>query len=132
MIGFRAVILLTGHYGPNWQDLKTLVGLIQPRVRARLYGLPDFEANVPGFDADGASGGDHAGRVETSLLWSVEPDCVDVSRLPTLPLAPAGETGRYFAMGRDAHQASRSVGDRMVADEVAFLTAKAADASRRI
>ena len=25
VIGFRAVILLTGHYGPNWQDLKTLV-----------------------------------------------------------------------------------------------------------
>ena len=41
--------------------------------RARLYGLPDFEANEPGFAADGASGGDHAGRVETSLLWSLEP-----------------------------------------------------------
>ena len=35
--------------------------------------------------------------------------------------------GRYFAMGRDAHQASRRIGDRMVADEVAFLTAKAAE-----
>jgi creatinine amidohydrolase len=45
-IGFRAVILLTGHYGPNWQDLKTLTTLLQPRVRARLYGLPDFEAKA--------------------------------------------------------------------------------------
>lgn len=126
-IGFRAVILLTGHYGPNWQDLKTLVDLIQPRVRARLYGLPDFEANVPGFDADGASGGDHAGRIETSLLWSVKPACVDPGRLPPPPLEPAGEVGRYFAMGRDAHQANRRIGDRMVADEVAFLTAKAAE-----
>jgi hypothetical protein len=30
-------------------------------------------------------------------------------------------------MGRDAHAASRQVGDRMVDDEVAFLTARAAD-----
>ncbi len=126
-IGFRAVILLTGHYGPNWRDLKTLVDLLQPRVKARLYGLPDFEANVPGFDADGESGGDHAGRVETSLLWSLEPACVDPGRMPPLPLEPAGPVGRYFAMGRDAHQASRRIGDRMVDDEVAFLTAKAAD-----
>ena len=125
-IGFRAVILLTGHYGPNWEDLKTLVGLLQPRVRARLYGLPDFEANVPGFDADGKSGGDHAGRIETSLLWSLEPANVDPGRMPPLPLAPAGDAGRYLAMGRDTHQASRRIGDRMVDDEVAFLTAKAA------
>lgn len=126
-IGFKAVILLTGHYGPNWQDLKTLCDLLQPRVRARLHGLPDFEANVPGFDVDGNSGGDHAGRVETSLLWSLEPSCVDPSRLPPQPLEPAGAVGRYFAMGRDAHAASRRIGDRMVDDEVAFLTAKAAE-----
>jgi creatinine amidohydrolase len=126
-IGFHAMILFTGHYGPNWQDLKTLVELIQPRVRARLYGLPDFEANLPGFDADGQSSGDHAGRVETSLLWSLEPANVDYGRLPPLPLEPPGAVGRYFAMGRDAHQASRRIGDRMVADEVAFLTAKAAE-----
>ncbi len=31
----------------------------------RLYGLPDFEANQPGFDGDGASG-DHTGKAETS------------------------------------------------------------------
>jgi hypothetical protein len=47
--------------------------------------------------------------------------------MPPLPLEPAGAVGRYFAMGRDAHQASRRIGDRMVDDEVAFLTAKAAD-----
>ena len=35
-IGFKAVILLTGHYGVNYLDLKTLVGLVQPFVGARL------------------------------------------------------------------------------------------------
>jgi creatinine amidohydrolase len=124
-LGFHVVILLTGHYGPNWEDLKTLVDLLQPRVAARLFGLPDFEANHRGFDEDGRSGADHAGRVETSLLWSLEPECVDASRLPALPLSPAGEVGEYFAMGRDAHVSNRRVGDRMVADEVTFLVAKA-------
>jgi creatinine amidohydrolase/Fe(II)-dependent formamide hydrolase-like protein len=80
VLGFHAAILLTGHYGPNWRDLKTLLGLLQPHVGVRLFGLPDFEANQPGFDRDGVSTGDHAGKVETSLLWALEPDCVDISR----------------------------------------------------
>jgi creatinine amidohydrolase/Fe(II)-dependent formamide hydrolase-like protein len=119
VLGFHAAILITGHYGPNWRDLKTLVELIQPNVGVRLYGLPDFEANQPGFDENGGSG-DHAGRVETSLLWALEPSCVDVTRLP----APA-EPGPHFAMGVDAAQAHRRVGERMVADEVKWLIAKA-------
>jgi creatinine amidohydrolase len=117
-LGFHGAILLTGHYGPNWQDLKRLVELVQPRVGARLYALPDFEANQPGFAGDGKSGGDHAGRVETSLLWALEPDCVDVSRLPDAP-------GQHFAMGVNASEADRRVGERMVADEVRWLGDKA-------
>jgi creatinine amidohydrolase len=119
-LGFRAAILLTGHYGPNWEDLKTLLRLVQPHVGARLYGLPDFEANQPGFDRDGRSGGDHAGKVETSLLWALHPECVDPSRLP-----PPEEAGPHFAMGANAREASRRVGERMVDDEVAWLGAKA-------
>jgi creatinine amidohydrolase len=118
VLGFKAAILFTGHYGPNWQDLNTLVGLVQPHVGTRLYGLPDFEANQPGFDGDGRSG-DHAGKVETSLLWAVEPECVDLSRLPA-PDAP----GPHFAMG-DAGDANRRVGERMVEDEARYLAAKA-------
>jgi creatinine amidohydrolase len=121
-LGFHAAILLTGHYGPNWQDLKTLLERIQPYVGTRLYGLPDFEANQPGFAGDGKSGGDHAGRVETSLLWALAPDCVDVSRLP-----PAGEPGPHFAMGSTAHASDRRIGERMVADEVQWLGNKARD-----
>ncbi len=121
-LGFHAAILLTGHYGPNWKDLKRLVELVQPLVGARLYGLPDFEANHIGFDRDGASGGDHAGKVETSLLWALEPDCVDVSRIP-----PSGTPSPHFAMGKNARESSRLEGERMVADEVAWLGAKARD-----
>ncbi|TAK20618.1 MAG: hypothetical protein EPO26_16440 [Chloroflexota bacterium] len=116
-VGFKSAILLTGHYGPNWQDLKALVELIQPHVGARLYSLPDFEANQPGFASDGKSGADHAGRVETSLLWALEPSCVDVSRIPSEP-------GPHFAMGPNAAEANRLIGERMVADEVAWLGVK--------
>ncbi|HEY3108360.1 MAG TPA: creatininase family protein [Chloroflexota bacterium] len=118
-LGFEAAILLTGHYGPNWQDLKRLVELIQPSVGARLYALPDFEANQPGFAGDGKSGGDHAGRVETSLLWALQPECVDVSRLPE-----PGAAGPHFAMGANAREADRRIGERMVADEVGWLGEK--------
>lgn len=121
-LGFHATILVTGHYGPNWRDLKTMLELVQPHIGARLYGLPDFEANQPGFASDGHSGADHAGRVETSLLWAVEPGCVDVSRFP-----PEAEPGPHFAMGPNARQTNRRIGERMVADEVRWLGAKAAE-----
>ena len=119
-LGFHAAIFLTGHYGPNWKDLKTLIGLVQPHVGTRLCGLPDHEANQPGFDNDGRSGGDHAGKVETSLLWALHPDCVDLSRLPSED-AP----GPHFAMGPTVRQSDRRVGERMVADEVRWLGEKA-------
>ena len=122
-MGFHAAIFLTGHYGPNWRDLRTLLGLIQPHVGTRLHGLPDFEANAPGFDEDGRSGGDHAGKVETSLLWALMPECVDVSRVPAEGVEPEPR----WAMGHDVRLADRRTGQRMVADEVRHLGAKAAD-----
>tara|TARA_A100001037_G_scaffold60592_1_gene52714 strand:- start:1332 stop:2240 length:909 start_codon:yes stop_codon:yes gene_type:complete len=119
-LGFHAAILITGHYGPNWKDLKTLIELVQPHVGARLYGLPDFEANTPGFAEDGNSGGDHAGRVETSLLWATEPQCVDITRLPD-----EADEGPHFAMGKNARESNRRIGERMIRDEVAWLGNKA-------
>ena len=121
-VGFHAAIFLTGHYGPNWEDLKTLLGILQPHVAMRLYGLPDLEANQPGFDNDGRSGGDHAGKVETSLLWALMPECVDISRVPAPDVA-----GEHFAMGRNVYQSDRQVGERMVADEVRWLGNKATE-----
>jgi creatinine amidohydrolase len=112
--GFKGAIFFTGHYGPNWQDLKRLIELVQPHAGVRLAGLPEFEANQPGFEPGRT--GDHAGKVETSLLWALEPDCVDMSRMP-----PRDAKGPHFAMGGDAYQSDRRIGERMVRDEVAFL-----------
>ena len=118
-LGFHAAILLTGHYGPNWEDLKVLIQVLQPHFAMRIYGLPDFEANQPGFDA-GVETGDHADKIETSLLWAVEPDCVDMSRLPR-----KDEPGPHFGMGLTAFKSNRKTGERMVEDEVRWLGAKA-------
>lgn len=120
--GFHAAIFLTGHYGPNWKDLKTLLQAVQPHFAVRLYGLPDSEANTPGFDGDGASGGDHAGKVETSLLWALEPDCVDISRLPMGEGDEAWQRPPYFAMGKNAAESDRRTGERMVDDEIRYLS----------
>lgn len=117
VLGFEAAILLTGHYGPNYEDLRTLVGHLQPWVRMRLHGLPDFEANTAGFPGDGADG-DHAGKVETSQLWALEPEGVDLARLPPEPSYP------LFAAGKDAAQASLEAGRAMVASQVAYLGEK--------
>lgn len=125
-LGFHAAILLTGHYGPNWRDLKTVIELLQPHVGTRLCGLPDFEANDPGFDGDGKSKADHAGKVETSLLMALEPSCSDLSRLPAAKSAGYGgaeSPGSPWAMGPDAPLSDKRTGERMVADEVACLGA---------
>jgi creatinine amidohydrolase len=116
VLGFHAAILLTGHYGPNYLDLRALVDWLQPLTRMRLYGLPDFEAN-PGFPGDDADG-DHAGKVETSQLWALEPACVDPSRLGPAP------PGERFAQGADAAASNREAGRKMIAGQVAWLGAK--------
>ncbi len=118
VLGFHAAILLTGHHGPNYLDLRSLVESIQPWLRMRIHGLPEFEANRRGFRGTGADG-DHAGKVETSLLWALEPDCVDLGRVPAEPRYP------LFGMGRDAAESDREAGEAMVGEIVEWLGAKA-------
>jgi creatinine amidohydrolase len=114
-LGFHVAILLTGHYGPNWRDLKLVVQLLQPYFHMRIAGLPDFEANQPGFEDSGETR-DHAGRVETSLLWALEPAGIDLSRIPA-----EGAPGHHFAMGENARGSDRRAGEKMVAQEAAYL-----------
>lgn len=113
-LGFRAAVLLTGHHGPNYRDLATLVERARPRLRMRVRALPDFEVNRPGFPGDGADG-DHAGKVETSLLAALAPECVELARIPADPSYPD------FALGRDAGEASQEAGEAMLAAMVVNL-----------
>jgi creatinine amidohydrolase len=116
--GFHAAILLTGHYGENWKDLKTVVQILQLHFAMQVFGLPDFEANEAGF-GDGGPNLDHAGRVETSQLWALEPASVDMARMP-----PKEQEGPHFAMGSTAYETDRCVGERMVRGQIAWLGKK--------
>ena len=75
-LGMKAVCLLAGHYPLRiWADpaIKRF-----HRVR-RFAGTRAWCANEPGYANSPRAGGDHAGHWETSYLWYLRPDCVDLS-----------------------------------------------------
>ena len=78
-LGFKAVCFLSGHY--------PLKGMVDP-VIARFHGLRRYrrtrafcgiEFNYPRPENRRKAGGDHAAHWETSYLWYLRPDCVDMS-----------------------------------------------------
>ncbi len=109
-LGFHAAILMSGHGGCFTKDFKTLINFWQPHFDMKLFCLLDHDVL--------SDGGDHAGRIETSQLWELEPDCVDMTRLPKewVPYP------NNFATGLDAHLANREEGKRMINEQVEKLT----------
>jgi creatinine amidohydrolase len=68
--------------------------------------------------------GDHAGRCETSQLWALSPSLVDMSRLAQ---GTTEEISHIMATGADAGQASRRLGEAIVASQVAWFGRKDAE-----
>ena len=121
VLGFHGAIIFSGHAGPHSPDIPVFLEIMQRHVATRLHchmpiGMGTEESR---FEDDEGMGG-HAGRGETSLLWSVTPGGVDLTRIP-----PAGTPGPHFAMGDDATESDRRAGERMHADIVASLGASA-------
>ena len=102
-LGFHAAILLTGHYGPNWEDLNELVRLLQPFVGTRLYSSARVRVQLQGLFGRRPETGDHAGKVETSLLWALRPGVRGCLAHPGA--VPARETSLPWA--KNAYQANR-------------------------
>lgn len=76
-IGFRAVILLTGHYGHNQQIVvRETAARMTQRLQIPILGTPEYW-----LAQDAGYGGDHAGIGETSLLWHLHPDLVAIERI---------------------------------------------------
>jgi creatinine amidohydrolase len=78
-LGFRAVCLVAGHYPlarpaeKACRRFRRIKRFRQTQVHSGIeidYALPADRARV---------GGDHAGTWETSMLWYLRPDCVDLS-----------------------------------------------------
>ncbi|HQK96049.1 MAG TPA: creatininase family protein [Armatimonadota bacterium] len=80
-IGFRAAIVLTGHYGASQQIAvrETAVRESQ-RLAIPILGTPEYLLAM-----DAGYLGDHGGRFETSLLMALHPELVDLSRLEGPP-----------------------------------------------
>lgn len=76
-IGFKAIVMLTGHYGHNQQIVvRETAARMTTRLQIPVLGTPEYWlAHDIGYM------GDHAGIGETSLLWHLHPELVAVERI---------------------------------------------------
>jgi creatinine amidohydrolase len=77
--GFACAVIVAGHYGlDHYTALKRAALHVMRRSGLAVHALADFE-----LAADlGWQAGDHGGAIETSLLWTIRPDLVDLARAP--------------------------------------------------
>jgi len=103
--GFRAIIILTGHYGAAQQ-----IVVRETAVRmSRALGIPVLGTPEYILAMDVGYTGDHAAWGETSLMMHLYPDTVDLSRLGNPPYRGVG--------GRDPKEASAEDG-RMITEKI--------------
>jgi len=78
--GFKVMVVVMGHYGgKHVEAVRAGVAQFAERHRyPKVLAVTDYE---PASWVD-VSGGDHAGKNETSLMLHFRPDLVDLSRLP--------------------------------------------------
>jgi len=76
--GVRVIVAVTGHYPGEQVEMvrRAAAAHRAERGAAHVIALPEYEA----FPSDPRRG-DHAAKWETSILWYLRPDLVDVSRL---------------------------------------------------
>jgi len=80
-LGFKAIIMLTGHYGDNQQrGVRAVATGVADRLQGSVLGIPEYWLAL-----DAGYLGDHAGIGETSLLWHLEPDLVAIDRIKIDP-----------------------------------------------
>lgn len=111
--GFRAGILVTGHYGGVEQDMRLLCDYYLRRTGSplRLWVGADWE--LIRFEE---YHGDHGGICETQQLMALRPDLVDLSR--TDRESPTGPwIGTKFPLP-DGRMPSREVGEKIVRSQV--------------
>ena len=125
-LGMKAVCLVSGHYPlKRWADPALARFHRAGRFRGtRAYCGIEFQYLLPHNQTQ--AGGDHAGHWETSYLWYLRPDCVDMSVYQGRPEAPL-----IGVMGQDPRRlASVELGRRACIAIVRGMVAKATELIR--
>jgi creatinine amidohydrolase/Fe(II)-dependent formamide hydrolase-like protein len=115
-VGFKVIVAVTGHYGHEQVlTLKQEALKFMFRSDTTIFPIAEYEVT-----ADKGYRGDHAAKWETSILWHLRPELVDINRLPktkeTLNVYDHG------IMGEDPRaKASQELGKEIVATIVSRL-----------
>jgi creatinine amidohydrolase len=114
--GFRAAILLTGHYGGLENDLRLLCDFYTRRTGSplRIRALADCEVMTYGDIR-----GDHAGICETSQLMALRPGLTDLG-LTESASASGRWAGTDFPLS-DGRMPSADLGEKIVSAQVERL-----------
>jgi len=113
-VGFKVVVAMTGHYGiEQFYTLKKAACEFMHRSNLVVAPMPEYEvAFEKGYR------GDHAAKWETSILWALRPELVDVSRLSKNLDEPlegvGGEDPRVYA--------SKELGEEVISHMVDQLS----------
>jgi len=114
--GFRVIVAITGHYpGEQVQMVRRAAAAHMARPQAaKVIALPEYEA----FPGDPRRG-DHAAQWETSILWHLRPELVEMVRL-----SDGREDPLYGIFGNDPREhASAELGRETVEGIIEGLTA---------
>jgi creatinine amidohydrolase len=111
LAGFRVALLVTGHYGGIEVDMRMVTQIYSQHRPLRALAVADWEL-IRYKDYHG----DHAGICETSQLWALRPELVDLTRMPKEPI-----DGVLFASHEEARRSSRREGEAIVRSQVASL-----------
>jgi creatinine amidohydrolase len=108
--GFRAVIVLTGHYGAAQQMVvRDLAVRLSRSLGVPVLGTPEYFLAL-----DVGYRGDHAAWGETSLMLYLDPESVDLTQLGSPPHQGVG--------GRDPREATRADGERLAETIISRLS----------
>lgn len=104
--GFKAVILLTGHYGAAQQIAVRETAVRMTKIlKIPVLGTPEYFLGL-----DQQYYGDHAAFFETSIMMHLFPDRVDINRLGTPPYqGVGGRDPKQFATTEDGKRICEAI-----------------------
>jgi creatinine amidohydrolase len=110
--GFKAIIILTGHYGASQQIVVRETAVRMSRVLGiPVLGTPEY---ILALDVDYF--GDHAAWGETSLMLYLDPESVDLNRLGEEPhQGVGGRDPKRFAKKEDGEKLAETIISRLAA-----------------